>query len=60
MRKSIDRMELVHDFLKRAVSGSLHAKRILSLAKQRLVGPLAPARLLLIRQASGKKAAQAK
>ena len=32
MRKSIDRMELVHDFLKRAFSGSLHAKRILSLA----------------------------
>ena len=32
MRKSIDRMELVHDFLKRAFSGSLHAKRIVSLA----------------------------
>jgi len=32
MRKSIDRMELVHDFLKRTFSGSLHAKRILSLA----------------------------
>src|SRR5271167_505188 len=32
MRKSIERMELVHDFLKRAFSGSLHAKRILSLA----------------------------
>ena len=32
MRKSIDRMELVHDSLKRAFSGSLHAKRILSLA----------------------------
>src|SRR5271157_4899374 len=32
MRKSIDRMELVYDFLKRAFSGSLHAKRILSLA----------------------------
>ena len=28
MRKSIDRMELVHDFLKRTFSGSLHAKRI--------------------------------
>ena len=32
MRKSIDRMELVHDFLKRAFSGNLHAKRIASLA----------------------------
>jgi hypothetical protein len=32
VRKSIDRMELIHDFLKRAFSGSLHAKRILSLA----------------------------
>ncbi len=32
MRKSIERMELVHDFLKRAFSGSLHAKRIVSLA----------------------------
>src|ERR1700757_536365 len=32
MRKSIERMELVHDFLKRTFSGSLHAKRILSLA----------------------------
>jgi len=32
MRKSIERMELVHDFLKRAFSGSLHAKRILSVA----------------------------
>src|SRR5271165_5299677 len=32
MRKSIERTELVHDFLKRAFSGSLHAKRILSLA----------------------------
>jgi hypothetical protein len=32
VRKSIDRMELVHDFLKRAFSGSLHARRILSLA----------------------------
>jgi hypothetical protein len=32
MRKSIERMVLVHDFLKRAFSGSLHAKRILSLA----------------------------
>ncbi len=32
MRKSVERMELVHDFLKRAFSGSLHAKRILSLA----------------------------
>ena len=32
MRKSIDRMELVHDFLRRTFSGSLHAKLILSLA----------------------------
>ena len=32
MRKSIDGIGLVHDFLKRTFSGSLHAKRILSLA----------------------------
>ena len=32
MGKSIDRMEFVHDFVKRTFSGSLHAKRILSLA----------------------------
>ena len=32
MRKSIERMELVHGFVKRAFSGSLHAKRIFSLA----------------------------
>ena len=32
MGKSIDRIESVHDFLKRTFSGSLHAKRILSLA----------------------------
>jgi len=32
MRKSIDRMELVHDFLKRTFSESLNARRILSLA----------------------------
>ena len=32
MGKSIDGMGLVHDFLERTFSGSLHAKRILSLA----------------------------
>ena len=32
MRRSIERMELVHGFVKRAFSGSLHAKRIFSLA----------------------------
>ena len=32
MRKSIERVELVDDFVKRVFSGSLHAKRILSLA----------------------------
>ena len=32
MRKSIERVELVHGFVKRAFSGSLDAKRILSLA----------------------------
>ena len=32
MRKSIERVELVHDFVKRAFSGSLHPKRIVSLA----------------------------
>ena len=28
----LDRMEFVHEFVKRTFSGSLHAKRILSLA----------------------------
>ncbi len=32
MRKSIERQESIHGFLKRAFAGSLHAKRILSLA----------------------------
>ncbi len=32
MRKSIERTGLVHEFLRRVFSGSLHAKRILSLA----------------------------
>ena len=47
MRKAIDRMELVHDFLKRTFSGSLHAKRILSLANGTLgvlTGPRWPSR----------------
>ena len=32
MRKSIERLESIHGFLKRAFAGNLHAKRILSLA----------------------------
>ncbi len=32
MRKSIERVELVHEFVERTFSGSLHAKRIFSLA----------------------------
>ena len=32
MRKSIERLESIHGFVKRAFAGSLHAKRILSLA----------------------------
>ncbi len=36
MRKSIERVELVHSFVKRAFSESLHAKRILSLANETL------------------------
>ena len=32
MRRSIERVGLVHEFVERTFSGSLHAKRILSLA----------------------------
>ena len=32
MRKPVERMEFIHDFVERAFAGSLHAKRIVSLA----------------------------
>jgi FkbM family methyltransferase len=56
MRKSIERMELVHDFLKRKFSGSLHAKRILSLAN----GTLGVLRGASLASVIGRAGAQAR